>query len=146
MRLFMPMQRYKFESNSQLPARRTSWPSRCLCQCKDTNLKAIHNSLQFLRQREPLFMPMQRYKFESNSQPFVSTLQRLTRCLCQCKDTNLKAIHNRICRCPKRNLLFMPMQRYKFESNSQPASRNRDYRRCCLCQCKDTNLKAIHNL
>ncbi|MBO6251198.1 MAG: hypothetical protein J6N71_07615, partial [Muribaculaceae bacterium] len=43
----------------------------CLCQCKDTNLKAIHNSVAHGAAATELFMPMQRYKFESNSQLFL---------------------------------------------------------------------------
>ena len=41
----------------------------CVCNCKDTNLKAIHN----LDTCNPNLFPG---------------------CVCNCKDTNLKAIHN----------------------------------------------------
>ena len=171
LRLFMPMQRYKFESNSQQVLKWwNSWWC-CLCQCKDTNLKAIHNSgmslanslqvvyanakiqiwkqfttiCKYITKADSLFMPMQRYKFESNSQPNIAQGGSVQCCLCQCKDTNLKAIHNNIWLYSSLCWLFMPMQRYKFESNSQQVAPRLWWSVGCLCQCKDTNLKAIHN-
>ena len=42
------MQRYKFESNSQLNLGRGVAIVGCVIPCKDTNLKAIHNCLVFL--------------------------------------------------------------------------------------------------
>ena len=67
-------------------------------------------------------------------------------CLPRCKDTNLKAIHNRqdtndvhgdgcLPRCKDTNL--------KAIHNGQPFKHCRV--RGCLPRCKDTNLKAIHN-
>ncbi len=117
----------------------------CAYLCKDTNLKAIHNywfvvmsflivvltyaKIQIWKQftttvptfviSSKLCLPMQRYKFESNSQLYLR--QQLTKsvvltyakiqiwkqfttvhfsfsfvesCAYLCKDTNLKAIHN----------------------------------------------------
>ena len=43
-------------------------------------------------------------------------------------------------------MLCHPIQRYKFESNSQPIDKYRHYLRGCVIRYKDTNLKAIHNL
>ena len=195
--LFMPMQRYKFESNSQPIWLLHILMLSCLCQCKDTNLKAIHNpppwfpwpwsvvyanaKIQIWKQFTTwsewkdwiatLFMPMQRYKFESNSQQKHKKKGPAKGCLCQCKDTNLKAIHNAAkwstaadsvvyanakiqiwkqfttyeALMGMATALFMPMQRYKFESNSQQPARCARLAVGCLCQCKDTNLKAIHN-
>ena len=37
------LQRYKFESNSQLAKRENAAQAGCQISCKDTNLKAIHN-------------------------------------------------------------------------------------------------------
>ena len=54
----------------------------CVIRYKDTNLKAIHNH------------PIQRYKFESNSQPRLSAMRDCLCCVIRYKDTNLKAIHN----------------------------------------------------
>jgi len=41
--MFMPIFRYKSESNSQPAVAAGSVPSGCLCQSLDTSLKAIHN-------------------------------------------------------------------------------------------------------
>ena len=92
-----PIQRYKFESNSQRLQTFFAHTEGCVIRYKDTNLKAIHNSpgyrqerivavssdtkiqiwKQFtthaLRLRCQLMLchPIQRYKFESNSQHFL---------------------------------------------------------------------------
>ena len=139
------MQRYKFESNSQLKFTNNERKNCCLCQCKDTNLKAIHN-LRWLPPHR-LHVVYANAKIQIWKQ--FTTRARchcyLAGCLCQCKDTNLKAIHNTVNSHAIVKQLFMPMQRYKFESNSQPDSISNFTSLCCLCQCKDTNLKAIHN-
>ena len=41
--LYYQIQRYKFESNSQLAWIQTYCLYRCIIKYKDTNLKAIHN-------------------------------------------------------------------------------------------------------
>ena len=41
-----------------------------------------------------MFMPIIRYKNESNSQPPAPSPRRACRCLCQSLDTRMKAIHN----------------------------------------------------
>ena len=41
-----------------------------------------------------LCLPMQRYKFESNSQHYKIAYDSLQGCVYLCKDTSLKAIHN----------------------------------------------------
>ena len=195
--LLRSVQRYKFESNSQL-IYLCSFISFCCCdQYKDTNLKAIHNPRaliclstpvvaistkiqiwkQFTTQRwsrssaSSLLRSVQRYKFESNSQPFFLQMRNFDSCCDQYKDTNLKAIHNVPAvfptglhvvaistkiqiwkqfttiqqKAPPRAGLLRSVQRYKFESNSQLED---DYivgELSCCDQYKDTNLKAIHN-
>ncbi len=42
-KLYYSIQRYKFESNSQLNSLLHFDISRCITRYKDTNLKAIHN-------------------------------------------------------------------------------------------------------
>ena len=191
------MQRYKFESNSQQFSTVRTTGARCVYLCKDTNLKAIHNYITqqdrwacvvftyakiqiwkqfttrqpFHRTKSLLYLPMQRYKFESNSQHYESKVVGKRSCVYLCKDTNLKAIHNLIhLVCPLRTVVFtyakiqiwkqftthedkyvylyqlcLPMQRYKFESNSQHDSARSEEHGSCVYLCKDTNLKAIHN-
>ena len=192
-----PIQRYKFESNSQLCCFHCSLSCGCVIRYKDTNLKAIHNThsdpvgstiavssdtkIQIWKQfttgsqiwfyRVMLCHPIQRYKFESNSQqdPVLPVL--LPCCVIRYKDTNLKAIHNsclqspawrwavssdtkiqiwkqfttRHCRRRVPLALCHPIQRYKFESNSQQSFKRSQIRVCCVIRYKDTNLKAIHN-
>ena len=43
------------------------------------------------------------------------------------------------------NTLCHPIQRYKFESNSQQGIYANAKLGCCVIRYKDTNLKAIHN-
>ena len=118
-----------------------------------------------------LLRSVQRYKFESNSQPFRSACTSHASCCDQYKDTNLKAIHNRRAVCASAEMvvaistkiqiwkqfttrhwphhddwgLLRSVQRYKFESNSQRWKYRWWNYLCCCDQYKDTNLKAIHN-
>ena len=114
------LQRYKFESNSQRLFRFHILNLGCAIPCKDTNLKAIHNQFAKVKaetldvqypakiqiwkqfttkthQRDSLAKmcnTLQRYKFESNSQPNLNPCAARLWCAIPCKDTNLKAIHN----------------------------------------------------
>ncbi len=123
----------------------SSFENSCVYLCKDTNLKAIHNLMNGVTLTNWLCLPMQRYKFESDSQLGVYCFLTLMSCVYLCKDTNLKAIHNaysshtshrhvvstyakiqiwkRFTTCAgdgyRRAWLCLPMQRYKFESDSQ---------------------------
>ena len=192
-----PIQRYKFESNSQQLYIYRAKIGSCVIRYKDTNLKAIHNTAgdnivsasavssdtkiqiwkQFttknmhLHPHPQLCHPIQRYKFESNSQPLGHRPQRRRGCVIRYKDTNLKAIHNcrcrssprpkavssdtkiqiwkqfttSDCRCVFASKLCHPIQRYKFESNSQQVGGRYWQSTGCVIRYKDTNLKAIHN-
>ena len=171
--------------------------NNCFWYVKDTNLKPIHNLLQLLTLRNrivsdtskiqiwnqfttlcswhcfccKLFLIRQRYKFETNSQPYAwgnvsrcivsdtSKIQiwnqfttpravpfRAIYCFWYVKDTNLKPIHNRDNPPILFYQLFLIRQRYKFETNSQPAGENKKYSVDCFWYVKDTNLKPIHNI
>ena len=191
------LQRYKFESNSQLPLEALKIQISCQISCKDTNLKAIHYAASLLififsvakspakiqiwkqfttRQAfssssSPLPNLLQRYKFESNSQPIDVLFVQGGGCQISCKDTNLKAIHNWrqsfptvscVAKSPAKIQIWkqfttcsasstlraaLPnlLQRYKFESNSQQQRTRSHAEWRCQISCKDTNLKAIHN-
>ena len=143
----------------------------CITRYKDTNLKAIHNQLVVTLSVTRLYYQIQRYKFESNSQPLRHAPTTPACCITRYKDTNLKAIHNHILevnlhawvvlpdtkiqiwkqftthhgRGLRWSQLYYQIQRYKFESNSQPRCRCRRSWFCCITRYKDTNLKAIHN-
>ena len=170
----------------------------CINQYKNTNLKANHNQhcifnnttsavstntkIQIWKQittigvesveRVSLYQPIQKYKFESKSQPTARWLCRCSCCINQYKNTNLKANHNVIdvwaqrtpavstntkiqiwkqittCSCEvwKTSELYQPIQKYKFESKSQPSLLFTANSSCCINQYKNTNLKANHNL
>ena len=119
---------------------------RCVCNCKDTNLKAIHNG--GIRREWRLYVVFATAKILIWKQ-FTTAARSLNLyrgCVCNCKDTNLKAIHNSIpipcrafqgcvCNCKDTNL--------KAIHNSKLCSNS--HRWGCVCNCKDTNLKAIHN-
>ena len=169
--LYLPRQRYNFESNSQQWRNRLILIWCCICRVKDTILKAIHNNpvlfddkehavfaaskIQFWKQFTTvqlwgrpiweLYLPRQRYNFESNSQHFMSEDEACLCCICRVKDTILKAIHNGLAFWTYCGKLYLPRQRYNFESNSQHNRRLYMLRTCCICRVKDTILKAIHN-
>ena len=98
--MYMPYDRYKFESNSQRAACRGGAATRCICHMIDTSLKAIHNVRLRISSLEVMYMPYDRYKFESNSQLVLFVGRHLKGCICHMIDTSLKAIHN-VCTVPE---------------------------------------------
>ena len=118
--LFPMVQRYKFESKSQLIGIISNIPWSCFQWFKGTNLKANHNKhllikriiqvvsngskVQIWKQIttdafvwndvDELFPMVQRYKFESKSQLSKSLSNRSNRRFSLHKDTHLKANHN----------------------------------------------------
>ena len=195
--LYQPIQKYKFESKSQLIMGISNVTGSCINQYKNTNLKANHNRLvlrafqdaavstntkiqiwkQITTQTSDyafillLYQPIQKYKFESKSQPEVVAFEADPGCINQYKNTNLKANHNTrgdpsefipavstntkiqiwkqiTTYVPPRldeGTLYQPIQKYKFESKSQHALSVRNTTRSCINQYKNTNLKANHN-
>ena len=119
-----------------------------------------------------LCFTLQRYKIESNSQHYLGIPTNVASCVLHCKDTKLKAIHNYSSRLADRprvvfytakiqnwkqfttqnyntmmwRMLCFTLQRYKIESNSQRDNFNKYRRESCVLHCKDTKLKAIHNV
>ena len=93
----------------------------CVCNCKDTNLKAIHNLVSEL-------------------------VASGASCVCNCKDTNLKAIHNRSAwRLIAAEVVFATAKILIWKQFTTQAAAIAEVKSCCVCNCKDTNLKAIHN-
>ena len=166
-----PIQRYKFESNSQPTTISSRSSSSCVIRYKDTNLKAIHNmirsqavkaqavssdtKIQIWKQfttklilgnaLPTLCHPIQRYKFESNSQRWQGC--RRTRWAVS-SDTKIQIWKQFTTRWVAWGLhpgLCHPIQRYKFESNSQRTRLVHFIIAGCVIRYKDTNLKAIHN-
>ena len=119
-RLYQPIQKYKFESKSQLVILLCLCMQSCINQYKNTNLKANHNTKEHgvilcvavstntkiqiwkqittkertFKQHGMLYQPIQKYKFESKSQQLIMTIWRTLGCINQYKNTNLKANHN----------------------------------------------------
>ena len=117
--LYYQIQRYKFESNSQLASLAAHLDMVVLSNTKIQIWKQFTTVGLSLLWCAPLYYQIQRYKFESNSQQdFLVRLQH-NRCIIKYKDTNLKAIHNRPHAVLGDCLLYYQIQRYKFESNSQ---------------------------
>ena len=114
------VQRYQFESKSQHRVGMQSVNTGCLQWFKDTSLKANHNrhALHYLPEY---------------------------RCLQWFKDTSLKANHNSQCIIGHAFQLSPMVQRYQFESKSQPLSQSCLSYPSCLQWFKDTSLKANHN-
>ena len=191
-KLYQPIQKYKFESKSQLIQIVLFRQTSCINQYKNTNLKANHNGLRAVPAGLPavstntkiqiwkqittaglsvcfclvLYQPIQKYKFESKSQPLTSSYRHWNSCINQYKNTNLKANHNdklaRIFdgRAVSTNtkiqiwkqittikelwngwlMLYQPIQKYKFESKSQRDNIPTYEIECCINQYKNTNL------
>ena len=117
--LYYLIQRYKFESNSQ---RLSTWRLRLTVVLSDTKIqiwKQFATHWWYASLRYSLYYLIQRYKFESNSQPFNISFNAISGCIIWYKDTNLKAIHNAIVMLCFGITLYYLIQRYKFESNSQ---------------------------
>ena len=94
MRLFPMVQRYKFESKSQLSEIIQNFIYGCFQWFKGTNLKANHNRYIGGMKVNMLFPMVQRYKFESKSQLGTASGKIGDGCFQWFKGTNLKANHN----------------------------------------------------
>ena len=118
--LYYTIQRYKFESNSQRLTSCSPLRMRCITRYKDTNLKAIHNSQELQRTSAKLYYTIQRYKFESNSQPTAPYISLNDVVLHDTKIQIWKQFTTTRSQVRRRPRLYYTIQRYKFESNSQP--------------------------
>ena len=143
----------------------------CIIWYKDTNLKAIHNRLRACIRQNQVVLSDTKIQIWKQFTTADGGRARRECCIIWYKDTNLKAIHNhtnvRVERKPvvlsdtkiqiwkqfttswlaalSLNSLYYLIQRYKFESNSQPSQSYMYSWLCCIIWYKDTNLKAIHN-
>ncbi len=71
------------------------YPRCCICQCKDTNFKANHNSaVQLLASRQVVFANAKILILKLITTASYGT-GTYNSCICQCKDTNFKANHNK---------------------------------------------------
>ena len=113
------VQRYKFESKSQRFIAVIFGLAVVFNGPKIQIWKQITTRLWKLNDFSMLFSMVQRYKFESKSQPLNPPCTNKSCCFQWSKDTNLKANHNAMDYPKKRKELFSMVQRYKFESKSQ---------------------------
>ena len=169
--LYYQIQRYKFESNSQLQSQARCSRESCIIKYKDTNLKAIHNyicwrswnilvvlsntKIQIWKQFTTLpgstlvvpqlYYQIQRYKFESNSQQQLSLPFKLTCCIIKYKDTNLKAIHNTSRPIGLYQRVVLSNTKIQIWKQFTTVTSNCNSSPSCIIKYKDTNLKAIHN-
>ena len=67
----------------------------CLRLCKDTKIKANHNTLAIRLSNIELSKTLQRYENKSKSQQMNLLRLSMKSCLRLCKDTKIKANHNK---------------------------------------------------
>ena len=120
LQLFPMVQRYKFESKSQLKLVEDKLRLSCFQWFKGTNLKANHNGIRFL---------FSQYEAVSNGSK-VQIWKQIT--------TVIREVY-------AGDSLFPMVQRYKFESKSQLFPLQNRLVHCCFQWFKGTNLKANHN-
>ena len=117
----------------------------CVCNCKDTNLKAIHNTKKCFYGKCRVVFATAKILIWKQFTTFTKTPSSYNCCVCNCKDTNLKAIHNVVG--TGANIVSVVFATAKILIWKQFTTHQE--RRCyllrCVCNCKDTNLKAIHN-
>ena len=88
------------------------WIKDCFCHCKDTNSKAIHNSVLMMAKLPYIVFATAKILIRKQfTTPRVKAVLT-SYCFCHCKDTNSKAIHNRVKDLEKNLPLFLPLQRY----------------------------------
>ena len=118
---------------------------RCLLSCKDTNLKANHNTEAYPKcTSNVVFYPAKILIWKQITTKAIFNLGCVG-CLLSCKDTNLKANHNstqastflwRVVFYPAKILIWKQITTWYHLTRLIM---------CCLLSCKDTNLKANHN-
>ena len=169
--LYQPIQKYKFESKSQLTTVNNIFIFSCINQYKNTNLKANHNYKVFWIKYEDAVSTNTKIQIWKQITTHRIFLPLSVRCINQYKNTNLKANHNLQGNEGRRRVavstntkiqiwkqittptfvyrryfgLYQPIQKYKFESKSQHGLTFDNIKQGCINQYKNTNLKANHN-
>ena len=117
----------------------------CIWLCKDTNLKANHNNSSMWRWRLAGVYDSAKILIWKQITTLVYRNHIDNRCIWLCKDTNLKANHNR--RATFRTWRWGVYDSAKILIWKQITTLRRHERlpRRCIWLCKDTNLKANHN-
>ena len=119
--------------------------TRCFCKCKDTKLKAIHNSPAFVFLYEGVvFANAKILNWKQFTTILLWCIYKLS-CFCKCKDTKLKAIHNDFLGLPTTHIVVFANAKILNWKQFTTLSKAVCVLICCFCKCKDTKLKAIHN-
>ena len=117
--LFLIVQRYKFESKSQLDGCRRAGDGAVPNSSKVQIWKQITTDAEVSPAAAWLFLIVQRYKFESKSQPSRALSETSWAVPNSSKVQIWKQITTQFQNCFLLILLFLIVQRYKFESKSQ---------------------------
>ena len=117
--LYLICQRYKFESESQLPAGWRLTVFAVFNMSKIQIWKRITTDTPCRSLSSPLYLICQRYKFESESQPLSWSPFAYSAVFNMSKIQIWKRITTHRIKHECRSLLYLICQRYKFESESQ---------------------------
>ena len=117
----------------------------CVCNCKDTNLKAIHNIVAILSISPIVVFATAKILIWKQFTTLLSHFGVEVSCVCNCKDTNLKAIHNMEYEKEKKSIVVFATEKILIWKQFTTFMQTIDPEKSCVCNCKDTNLKAIHN-
>ena len=118
----------------------------CVCNCKDTNLKAIHNTTNIHTFTKNVVFATAKILIWKQFTTICLIIRCQSRCVCNCKDTNLKAIHNKQKKTNKNGKVVFATAKILIWKQFTTMAREETSQRSCVCNCKDTNLKAIHNM
>ena len=117
----------------------------CVCNCKDTNLKAIHNGWGLWQLNARVVFATAKILIWKQFTTRSETLSARVRCVCNCKDTNLKAIHNSAPAQGSNPIVVFATAKILIWKQFTTQLEWLKIKKSCVCNCKDTNLKAIHN-
>ena len=93
-KLFLPLQRQSFESNSQQTHRTYAKYFHCFCHCKDSHSKAIHNHCAQVYSRQTIVFATAKIVIRKQFTTYGAPLYIGSDCFCHCKCSHSKAIHN----------------------------------------------------
>ena len=143
--LYYSIQRYKFESNSQLLAISLVIFISCITRYKDTNLKAIHNQERYCEYKYIVVLLDTKIQIWKQFTTTVLSISTLISCITRYKDTNLKAIHNYSSMTESNKYVVLLDTKIQIWKQFTTYTRYIFHAFCCITRYKDTNLKAIHN-
>jgi len=115
----------------------------------DFNVSELKKYIQVLQEAQVAGLPTRSRRLFTQMRRLAGDYKHYQKqygCVLHCKDTKLKAIHNNVQLMRHLYKLCFTLQRYKIESNSQLEWVKEELNASCVLHCKDTKLKAIHNI